>query len=93
MQMRRAQPATTFRSQYIVDRLKLLARSGKSRVSIVEDALAQMPIPDDIEERDDREERRKRLEAILDKVQSEGSRVLTMTEFDALEYDERGDPK
>jgi hypothetical protein len=93
MQPRRAQPASTFRSQYIVDRLKLLARSGKSHVTIVEEALAQVPIPDGVDEQGDRDERRRRLEAILDEVQAAGAKNLTMAEYDTLEYDESGDPR
>jgi hypothetical protein len=86
MQTRRAQPAITFRSQFIADRLKLLARDGRSQVAIMEEAIACLPVPLDVADID---ERRRKLEAILDEVQ--GSRTLTLAEFDALEYDEFGD--
>lgn len=54
----------------------------------MEEAIAAIPIPS---EKAGLDERRRRLEAILDAV--EGSNFLTMAEFDALEYDEFGDPK
>jgi hypothetical protein len=52
---------------------------------VIEEALDRMPLPPDAEA-----ELRARLEAILD---GPGSAPPAMTEFDAREYDERGDPR
>lgn len=89
MSPRRAQTPITIRSDRAAARLRVLTRNGRSQVSIVEEALDRMPVPapDLTEEELDR--RRKELTDALSGI-PKGS-VMSMKEFDALEYDENGD--
>ncbi|MCU0890056.1 MAG: hypothetical protein MUC64_18990 [Rubritepida sp.] len=82
---RRAEQPITIRSDRAARRLALLTRGGRSQASVIEEALDRMPLPPDAEA-----ELRTRLEAILDRP---GAVPPAMTEFDAREYDERGDPR
>jgi hypothetical protein len=76
---RRSQQAIAFRSDRAAARLRLLTRDGRSQVSVIEDALDRMPAPDLTDAR------RGRITNVIE--------PLTMAEFDALEYDEFGDPR
>lgn len=87
---RRAQPAITIRSRRAVDRLRLLMRDGRSQARVIEEALDRMPLP---AAKNDLDERRAQLEAILDRVAEQPRRFTSMAEFDAQEYDERGNPR
>jgi hypothetical protein len=85
---RRSQQAIAFRSDRAAARLRLLTRDGRSQVSVIEEALAGMPVPD---LRDDRKaELLAEIKAIQQSVAKSGHRIPTMAEFDALEYDENG---
>jgi hypothetical protein len=88
---RRSQQAIAFRSDRAAARLRLLTRDGRSQVSVIEDALDRMPAPDLTDAR------RGRITNVIERAQSmvreSGVRPLTMAEFDALEYDEFGDPR
>lgn len=84
---RRAEKPITIRSDRTARRLALLTRGGRSGASVIEEALDRMPLPPDAEA-----EPRARIEAILDSADG-AARFRSMAEFDAQEYDERGDPR
>jgi hypothetical protein len=88
---RRSQQAIAFRSDRAAARLRLLTRDGRSQVSAIEDALDRAPIPGLPEGRSER------IAAVIERAQAmvgqSDERPLTMAEFDALEYDEFGDPR
>jgi len=88
MRPRRQQAPITIRSDRALRRLKLLTRNGRSQAEVVEQALEQLPLPpcDD----DAIEWRLAELNALIAKVPKDG---MSMKEFDALEYDENGDPR
>ena len=87
MQARRKQTPVAIRSDRAAARLRLLTRDGRSQAQVIEEALDKLPLP-------------KRSEAELDAWWADfkvlideipkGS-IMTMKEFDALEYDENGD--
>ena len=83
---RRAQQPITIRSDRAAQRLALLTRGGRSQASVIEEALERMPLPHDATA-----DLRARIEAILDQV-TPGA-VPSMADFDAREYDERGQPR
>lgn len=89
MQPRRKQPSITIRSQRAVERLKLLTRDGRSQAAIVEEALERMPLPP--QERLTLQQREARIMEILERIDPDS--IPTMAEFDAREYDERGNPR
>ena len=89
MQPRRKQPSITSRSQRAVERLKLLTRDGRSQAAIVEEALERMPLPP--QERLTLKQREARIMEILERIDPDS--IPTMAEFDAREYDERGNPR
>ena len=78
MQPRRKQPSITIRSQRAVERLKLLTRDGRSQAAIVEERLTL-------------KQREARIMEILERIDPDS--IPTMAEFDAREYDERGNPR
>lgn len=80
---RRAEQPITIRSDRAARRLALLTRDGRSQASVIEEALDRMPLPPKAEA-----DLRARIGAILDGV--DPGRTPTMAEFDAREYDERG---
>lgn len=86
MQPRRKQTPITIRSDRAAARLKLLARGGRSQAEIIEEALDRMPDPPmDVE----KERWLAHLIELVAKI-PKGS-MMSMKEFDALEYDENGD--
>lgn len=88
MRPRRQQASITFQSDRAKARLALLTRTGRSQAEIIEDALDQMTLPGgEIGE----EAWLTRLQALIDKVPKDGA--WTITQFDAAEYDEHGDPR
>lgn len=89
MQPRRKQTPITIRSDRAARRLALLTRDGRSQVEIIEEALDQLPLPPDVE--DPLETRLADLNALIARI-PKGS-IMSMKEFDALEYDEKGDPR
>lgn len=82
---RRQQRAITIRSDHALARLALLTRDGRSQVQVIEEALDRMPVP---RHEADKSARRARIEAILETVPQK--RYPTMSELDALDYDEEG---
>ena len=70
-------------------RLKLLTRDGRSQAQVIEEALERMPLP--AEKPDNLDARRARLDAITKRLAASG--IPSMAEFDAREYDERGNPR
>lgn len=86
MQTRRAQPAITIRSQRAFDRLRELSRDGRSQAQIVEEALDRMPVP---VLADARAVQLARIDAALARLHLRTD-IPSMAEFDAREYDERG---
>lgn len=89
---RRAQTPITIRSDRAAARLKRLTRHGRSQAEVIEEALDQLSdieAPSDMNADDAAQYvRLKRLVASI-----EPGSVLSMKEFDALEYDEFGDPR
>lgn len=86
MQPRRKQKPISIRSDRAAARLEQLTRDGRSQTDVIEEALERMPLP----KRDrDREEWLRRIDALAAAI-PKGS-IMTMEEFDALEYDENGD--
>ena len=86
---RRAQPAITIRSRKAVDRLKLLTRGGRSQAAVIEEALDRMPLPHG----SDVERRKARLIEAIKRYNAAPRRFGSMAEYDAWEYDERGNPR
>lgn len=89
MQPRRKQPPITIRSERAMRRLKALTRTGRSQVEVIEEALDRMPDPPS--ENSDLDARRARIDAITRRTAA--SNIPSMSEFDAREYDERGNPR
>lgn len=90
MQPRRLQPAITIRSQKAVDRLKVLTRDGRSQTSVIEEALEKLPAlgkPANIDEA------RIIFDTLAARIAAKPRRFASMAEFDAYEYDERGNPR
>lgn len=90
MQPRRKQTPITIRSDRAAARLKLLTRDGRSQAEVIEEALDRLPVRDKPDE-ESRRRRRAELDALIAKIPP-GS-IMSMKEFDALEYDENGDPR
>ena len=84
----RQQQAITIRSDRTVARPQLLAKSGKSQVAIIEEALVRMRLPRVVHEM---AARRARLEAIV--APGRDQPRFTMAEFNAEMYDENGLPR
>lgn len=91
MRARRKQATISFQSDRAKARLALLTRDGRSQAQVIEEALDLVPLPMPRLSPEELAERRARIEAILDRV--DPSTVMTMAEFDALEYDELGNPR
>jgi antitoxin VapB len=89
MRPRRQQAPITIRSDRALKRLKLLTRNGRSQAEVVEDALEQLPLPPADEE--SIEKRLAELNALIARIPADS--IMRMKEFDALEYDENGDPR
>lgn len=87
MRPRRRQTPISFRSDRAAARLAVLTQGGLSQAEIIEDALERVPI----RRSPDEQARWDRIMAILEKV--DPSTIPTMAEFDAQEYDERGNPR
>lgn len=82
--LRRRQTPISFRSDKVAAELRRRARPGVSQARLVEEAFEHMPPPPETLEESWRE-----LREILDRI-PKGS-IMSMAEFDALEYDENGD--
>ena len=91
MQPRRQQPSITIRSERAVRRLKQLTRGGRSQAAIIEEALDRMPEPAPDADPERRAARMAELQEIIARIPKED--MWTMKEFDAIEYDEFGDPR
>ncbi|MET1111000.1 MAG: hypothetical protein ABWX67_05665 [Allosphingosinicella sp.] len=89
VQPRRKQTPITIRSDRAAARLKLLTRGGRSQAEIIEEALDRLPIPAGVAE--ERQRWRTELDELIAKVPKDSG--MTMKAFDALEYDENGDPR
>ena len=89
MHPRRKQAPITIRSDRAAARLKLLARDGRSQAEIIEEALDRLPVPAGVAE--ERQHWRSELDELIARVPKDS--ILSMKEFDALEYDENGDPR
>lgn len=88
-QNRRLQTPITIRSDRAAARLKLLARDGRSQAQIIEEALERLPIPSGVAE--ERQRWRTELDELIAQVPKDS--IMTMKEFDSIEYDENGDPR
>ena len=89
MQPRRKQSPITIRSDRAAARLKLLTRGGRSQAEVIEEALERMPAPGGVPE--EQAKWRSRLDELIAQI-PKGS-IMSAKEFDALEYDENGDPR
>ncbi|KPF65678.1 hypothetical protein IP88_13330 [alpha proteobacterium AAP81b] len=90
MQPRRAQQPITIRSDRAAARLAVLTRDGRSQVEVIEAALDAMPEPTSVET-PEKAALRARLDATIARLQQRN--IPSMAEFDAREYDERGNPR
>jgi antitoxin VapB len=88
MRPRRAQQAITFRSDRAAARLRLLTRDGLSQAEVIERALEDVPVAES-RGKDSLEARLARVRNLI------GVRpdLPSMAEFDAAEYDARGNPR
>ena len=101
MKARRAQKPITIRSNRAADRLALLTRDGRSQAKVIEEALDQMPEPEPVAQASppyrprpltsDEQAYYDRIMAIV--AQIPHGLIMSMKEFDALEYDENGLPR
>jgi hypothetical protein len=89
MQTRRSQQPITIRSDRAAARLAILTRNGRSQAQVIEEALEAMPVPETV---DNPSERLARINAIVAKLRQRTD-IPSMAEFDAREYDERGNPR
>ena len=89
MEPRRAQPVISFRSRKAQERLRILTRGGRSQAQVIEQALEREPDPPVA---DDTENERifHEIMAISERGSKLPRRWASMAEFDAEEYDERG---
>jgi antitoxin VapB len=85
---RRAQKPITIRSDRAAARLALLTRDGRSQARVIEEALDRMPLPEDGSAE---AARWAEFDSILDELAKRP--IPSMAEFDAREYDERGNPR
>lgn len=90
MQPRRAQQPITIRSDRAAARLALLTRDGRSQAEVIEAALEAMPMPAGAET-PEKAALRARLDATIARLRQRA--IPSMAEFDAREYDERGNPR
>lgn len=91
MQPRRKQTPITIRSDRAAARLKLLTRDGRSQAEVVEEALDRLPTPTPDASAERKAARMAELEEIIARIPKDSA--WTMKEFDAIEYDEFGDPR
>ena len=89
MQPRRAQTPIHIRSDKAAAILARHVKPGRSQASVIEEALVNLD--PEVARRAEIEARIAAIEAITARVDKR--LVLTMAEFDALEYDEFGDPR
>ena len=89
--IRRAQQPITIRSDRAAARLKLLTRDGRSQARVIEEALEALPVPEMPVKTPERAAIRARLNATIDALSKR--KIPSMAEFDAREYDERGNPR
>lgn len=87
---RRAQKPITIRSDRAAARLALLTRNGRSQAAVIEEALDRMPLP---REAEGVAERIAALRAAAARYAAGPRRGRTLAEFEAEEYDERGNPR
>ncbi len=64
-------------------------KPGRSQAEVIEEALERLD--PEVAREADIEQRMKAIMAVVEKI--DRSKVMTMAEFDALEYDEFGDPR
>ena len=91
MQTRRAQQPITIRSDRAAARLKLLTRDGRSQAQVIEEALEAVSAPDVAGDNPERAALVARIEATIAELRKRP--MPSMAEFDAREYDERGNPR
>lgn len=89
MQPRRAQKPITIRSDWVASKLAELTRDGRSQVQVIEEALRRMPTPVPV---DERAANLARIDAALARLHQRTD-IPSMAEFDAREYDDRGNPR
>ena len=86
--IRRAQQPITIRSDRAASRLALLTRDGRSQAQVIEEALEAMAPPEIAAETPERAALIARIDATIAKLSQR--KIPSMAEFDAKEYDERG---
>jgi antitoxin VapB len=89
VQPRRKQTPITIRSDRAAARLKLLTSGGRSQAEVIEEALERLPEPARVPE--DQSRWLAELDTLIARVPKDS--VMSMKEFDRLEYDENGDPR
>lgn len=88
MRPRRAQTPVSIRSDKVAERLKLLARNGRSQAEVLEDAIDRIPA--------DEEEiaaRIARIRELSERFAARKPRFASVEDFDRWAYDERGLPR
>lgn len=87
MRPRRIQEPITIRSDRAAARLRLHTGNGRSQAEVIEEALDHLPLP-----KLGGEEKERWVAHIKELVaQIPKGSIMSMKEFDALEYDENGD--
>ena len=89
---RRAQKQIAFRSDKAAKMLAVQTRSGRSQAAVIEDALERLAKSEEHSETQF-ERRRQWLLEIAIRGKDQPRRFASMAEFDAHEYDERGNPR
>lgn len=91
MQTRRSQQPITIRSDRAATRLQLLTRDGRSQAQVIEEALDAMPVPIGAVDCPERAKLLAHINATITELRKRP--IPSMAEFDAREYDERGNPR
>lgn len=89
MEPRRKQPVVSFRSRKAHERLRVLTKGGRSQAEVIEQALEREPDPPMATDADC-ERIFREIMAISERGAKLPRRWASMAEFDATEYDERG---
>lgn len=87
--LRRQQTPITIRSDKVAAELRRRARPGVSQARLIEEAFEHMPLPVSAVSEAELAERFAKLSELTARI-PKGS-IMSMKEFDAIEYDENGD--
>ena len=91
MVARRQQTPIHIRSNRAAQLLAQHTRSGRSQAKVIEEALERLPLSEDVPLTPEQREHLAKIDEIVRSVPS--GAVMSVTEFDALEYDTSGNPR